>query len=261
MAEFTWQGAWNEILEEIHTYTGEPAVILFIALAAAVYLMIMNRDVRTKILVPLLILIPVVINPPLYHYVYRDLRYWRFFWLLPQSCLIAMALNDLCRRFRQPWLKCLCLAVTAAGIVLVGTNVYLREDKYSPTANPYKILQRTIDISDIILADDPHPRVVFDNKVCFETREYSGEIIQPWGRHGMTDSAEARAFYYEMISQTPKDREALFAYAEQNGYTYVSCRKHQEEKAKELKKTAKAHGYELLDTWEKYFIFRKKPAV
>ena len=65
-------------------YISEKPAFFIITVLALLYLHIFNQSVRKTIVIPILVLVPVVINPILYKYVFRDLRYWRFFGFLPK---------------------------------------------------------------------------------------------------------------------------------------------------------------------------------
>lgn len=254
--EFSLSESWAAITDWIRTYMGTPAWLLLIAGIAAVYLFIVNRDVRVRILIPLLVLAPIVINPWLYHYIYRDLRYWRFFWLIPQSVLIALAFNDLCRRFAKAWLKCLALLALSGIIVLAGYNLFQWEDWFTPAENPYKIRSRVIEICDMILEDEPQPLCLFDNIVSFETRQYSSAVRQCWTKRGMGSDPEGQQIF-DMMQEPERDWARVFEYAEKKGCTHVTVRPKKNEKIKAIRKIAKKYGYTVLGKVEKHTVFRR----
>ena len=252
---FSWAEAWKEITHEIGLYTGSSLWLLILSSAAAVYLFIARKETRRRILYPLLVLVPVIVNPVLYHYVYRDMRFWRFFWVAPQSVLVALAFIDLTARFRKGWVKCLCLLALSGIVALCGSNIFLYGE-YHPTENPYKISQRTIDICDRILADDPHPLCIFDTIVHYDARQYNGNIRQAWSKNGNGATGETKKIF-KLMQEPVRDWKTIFRFAKENGYTHVTCSPKQGETISKIRKTASKYGYKVLSRVGKHVIFHR----
>ena len=249
--------AWQEIVHWIEEYTGSNPVIFILALDAAVYLMIVSEDIRKKIIFPLIVLIPIVINPILYKYIYYDLRYWRFFWMLPDAVLIGLAVADICRRVRKAWLKCAVLVVIAASLALIGTNMFLptEENLFLPAESALKLTPETIEACETILNDNPKPRVIFNDYICIQSRQYSGDIIQMYGRDydgfiiGMTPEVReiAEVSWYTVKE---KDMDRMFQYAFDCGYTHCCLRT-----MDGLDEIAGRYGFTLLKQFGLYSIY------
>lgn len=249
--------AWQEMVRWIRDYSADgKAAILWLALASAVYLFIRHKEIRTRILIPLLVLVLLLINPILYAKVYHKLRYWRLFWMFPDCLLIGWAGVDLCGRCRGKLTKGLCLATICLVIAAAGKNVYsARAGYFSPADSLYKVSANTRMICEAILADNPHPKCIFEGGIKSETRQYSGEIEQLYGRdidgYIMKPSKEVRAFMAEWKTDPP-DNGVLFRYARENGYTHVCVypREGMEEAAEE-------NGYSVLTSVNSWTIYRR----
>ena len=135
---------WNWIVQ----YTGGFPVLPLLSIAAGIYLLTANKAFMRKLLAPTVALVVIVFNPILYSLLYANnnlpfvtsygLRYWRFFWLLPQGILIAAAAVHLMRLFSHPLIRCLGLALASAIIVLAGQNLFLDDKQFKPAVSPYK---------------------------------------------------------------------------------------------------------------------------
>ena len=250
-------------------YAGDFPVLLFLSLASALYLLIASPSFRQKLLLPIIILVVMVVNPVLYSLIYGNtslpfvtsygLRYWRFFWLLPQGILIAAAGMDLIRRFSNPLFRCLGLAVAAALIMLAGQNLYTKEKEFSPVTSAQRLKPLVEEVGSVIMADDPHPICLFDGGLSAHIRLYSGDIRQVWGRGGgwsvIPDAEAAEA--YRQLQEKPRNWAYVFDFAEQRGVTHIGYTRRDSEDQDELLALAEQHGYTLLYTSGRTNIFHK----
>ena len=249
--------AWSEIVNWINEYTGGNAVFLILAIDAAIYLMIVNKDIRKRIVIPILVLVPIVINPILYKFIYYDLRYWRLFWMLPDAVLIGLAVADICSRVRKNWFRCVCLIVIAGSLALIGTNMFLptEENLFVPATGIMKLTPETMEVCTIIREDNPNAKCIFTDYLCIQSRQFSADFTQLYGRDIdgfiMKMSKEVRkiadASWY--ISKE-KDPDLLFSYAREHDYTHICLRT-----ADEADQYAEAHGYSLLKQIGLYSIY------
>ncbi len=251
------QQAWQEMIGWMKEYAGEQPFILILAFLSLIYLFCFNKDIRVRIIVPVLFFVPIVINPLLYRIIYYKIRYWRLFWMIPDALLIGMAFIDLCRRIKPQWLKCVVLVLSAATIALAGKNVFLSEGwVIAPTDNPYGVSNVTREVCDAILQDNPHPRCIFIDWIYNQTRMYSGDIEQMYGRdydgfiYPINPEIKAAADHW---MKEPKDWEYLFAYAAEHNYTHVCM--HADPEQKEI---AKAHGFSLIAEFDWRCVFRNE---
>lgn len=251
--------AWQEIVYWIREYTGEDATMLILAIDAAIYLMIVNKDIRARIIVPLLALVPIIINPILYKHVYHDLRYWRFFWILPDTVLISLAVADICKRVQKQWVRCVSLIVIAGSLALLGTNMFLptEENLFLPAESILKLTPETIEACKAIEEDNPDAKCIFTDYICIQARQYSPRFTQLYGRDvdgfimGMDPEVREIADASWYVSKN-KDPEKLFSYARDHGYTHCCLRT-----AEEADQVAERYGYSLLKQFGLYSIYHK----
>ena len=249
--------AWREMCEWMITYTdGGNAMTLILAIAAAVYLLLFNREIRKKMIFIILLVAVLVINPVLYIYLYQGNRYWRMFWILQETVLIGACVADICRRIKKPVIKCLLLTAAVVGILLTGQNGFTKEGWFIEAQSPYKLYKETAEVCDLILADDPHPKCIIESQINCETRQYSGEIIQLWGRHGpMYERSNDTLNMYLRWNREPKQWDALFQNAGNRDVGYVCVDYNDTIPAAEA--AAAENGYELLGEAGGRVVFRK----
>ena len=250
--------ACKEMLEWMRLYAGEHPLMLILAADALILLLLANKSIRKMIGIPLLVMVPVVINPILYKYLYKDLRYWRFFWILPEAVLIGLAFAEISRKAGKQWVKCVGLVLVAGTLILAGTNPFSPDARIprplKKAENLYKINQYVKENCDIILADDPNPRCIFQGGFT-QTRQYSSDIKQLYGRdvdgYYMLPS-EAGMRVYAAWNGEPEEQEYIFSYAEENDYTHICC-----ETTEGFNEMAAAHGFSILSETEEYTIYHK----
>jgi len=231
-----------------------------VALAAAVYLWIVHKEIRWKILMPLAVMMIAVATPVAYQYSFR--RYWRMFWIFPRGILTAMAAIDLFRRFKNQWIRLAALAAAGLTIFLTGAN-WFDHGTVKPAYTAYKINEGLPELCDRMLEETSEPRAIFtDSWGPLMVRQYSSDIELLWGRNAFGTAfilplrEEAREVYNTWNTE-PKNWEYLFSYAAENGYNYIGT----QNTNKTLKKAAKKNGYEIIEKAGKYILYGKKSRV
>ena len=263
------QEACREIWNWIVQYTGGFPVLPLLSIVAGIYLLAANKAFMRKLLAPIIALVVIVFNPILYSLLYANnnlpfvtsygLRYWRFFWLLPQGILIAAAAVHLMRLFSHPLIRCLGLALASAIIVLAGQNLFLDDKQFKPAVSPYKTSRTVEVVCEKVLADNPEPICMFDSVVSSHAREYSGSIRQLWGRDGVWNvihDPEAWEAYTQLYAR-PREWEPIFAFAEQRGVTHISYIIRIKDDQEQMLAVARQHGYEELDRIDNRIILHR----
>lgn len=261
------QAIWNTAV----MYAGKHPWSLLLALAACLYLLVASPDFRKKLLLPVVLLLVLVLNPVLYSLVYGNnrlpfvngygLRYWRFFWLLPQAIVIGLAATDILRRLASSLTRCTALAVAAGIILLSGPSLYENEKLFEPTVSAYKLKKNVITVCEAILADDPHPMCLLDKTLSAQVREYSGDIHQVWGRAGVWNlvSDPEALEVYRVLRKKPRDWERIFSFARERGVTHLCFPVYKGER-KALLKAAKENGYDLLRRYGWRYLLHRTDA-
>jgi hypothetical protein len=258
-----------EIWGHVKNYVGESPLILILSLVACLYLLIVSRTFRRKLLLPIVILVVMVFNPVLYSLIYGNnnlpfvtqygLRFWRFMWMLPQAILISLAVMDLARRLPRPWMRCGALVLVAGIIIGPGQNIYRSTKVFKPAISGYKISNTAEYVCKTVLEDDPQPLCMFDGAISAQAREYDGHIRQLWGRNGSWNvvwDPEAWEVYNMLISR-PRNWEPIFAFAEQRGVTHISFTMEESENGEQMRSVAGQHGYTVFATKGKRSILHR----
>ena len=197
---------WKEMTNWIYQYYGDQ-IFLIMAVGSYLYLFVHCKNTRRKLLYPLLLIVLCLLNPVFYKFIFSKGRYWRFFWTLPNVIVIAYVITEFIRKSKRKWEKASVLIAFVLLIVVKGTNVY-KHGIFIKTQNEYKISQDTKNVCDMILSDSDNPKCVMPQELYCETRQYSGHIMQLYGRSAeggyiIPIDEEQRKIYEELMQPQP----------------------------------------------------------
>lgn len=163
--------------------TGHVFFIAFPFLLCGLFICLKGR--RIRFLVPALLMTLAILNPIFYR-VWTDLglyAYWRILWVVPVIPVLAAIVPCLTERIRNPWLKTLAILAGVGCAFLGGTFLYgSLAGSFVKATNTAKVPEMAVQAADKLLRLDPHPRAVLQYPLGTYVRQYTGEIVQPYGR-------------------------------------------------------------------------------
>ena len=201
-------GIFREALVIFKNYGGN-GYLLYLFVAALIYLLFAEKDMRKKIVVaiiPAIILVGFFV--PFTRIVYVAVvdddggdTYYRLLWLLSMGICIAYAG---CKLFAEH--KRIGVVVISALIIFCGSLVY-KNQYVSKAENLYHIPQVVVDICDKIKPEDGEPRVraVFPDELIHFVRQYDTDIMMPYGRDTVHNE------YYHAVREVYKKPEVIVA--------------------------------------------------
>ena len=219
MDSFSVIGNW------ISKYIGD-GIFFIVVLVAAVYICVFMRGVIGKFIIPIVVCIVAVANPLSFDLVFRHVIYWRLFWMVPDSILIAVAGAHLAHRWNSDLLRVLLGAGMVTVILLTGRNVY-SEAGFEVALNPEKLSQGVVKVADAMLALDANPKCFVRDRYLIEIRQYSGDIELYYGRDIdgyiiRTNAAKKKVReILEADFTKPEEYEDLVKRAYKNGYDFI----------------------------------------
>lgn len=153
--------------------------------------------------------------------------YWRMFWLLPVTIIIAYVFTKLFDYANGIIKKCLLFVIIMVLIVDCGSRIY-NSTNFQPATNPYKLNQTVVDAADIIRAHADEYGVedigvLPADLFALELRIYDASIRMPYGRdmlRGQNKNKTALEIYYCM-NVAEADRKTLKEYAKKGNYQYL----------------------------------------
>ena len=242
-----------EILEYIKDYY-RGSILLLLTICAVVILLLMEKELRRALIYPLILIVLVIVNPLLYHFVFRRIIYWRLFWMVPNGLLIATAVTKLLERKKCRIIGVIVLALVCLLVVCKGNNVY-KSGVLTGKQNDHKIPQNTKAVCEALFKYDPKPNCIMPIELAVEAREYSGEIMNLYGRNYYAEYiTEIEGFDKriadEMIAEQP-DYEYVLFYAKEKGRQFVITR----EKSPIEAQLQERYGYWYRENVNGYHIY------
>lgn len=214
----------NIIKEELNMYYGD-YIILVMTILACIFLVIEDKETKKKFIYPLFVMVFCIICPVLYKFVFKNIIYWRLFWILPDAILISLAIVKLIKKVKSNLIKLVFFALSVVVIVIIGSNVFTKAI-YTQIKNGYKISQDAVDVCEIILNTDEEPRCIMPKSIYSEIRQYSGDLTLMYGRNVQGYIGEASILdeyiYKKMKSKSPQ-YETILAVAKKENYNFIVC--------------------------------------
>lgn len=251
-------GIFMECWVSLELFFGNP-LLAFLLVASVIYIIVCEKSLKKKILLgvlPLLILAGFLL--PVTKIVYVAAfdegsdTYYRVLWLLPMYIVIGYAVCKLIFSFGSKWKQRVALVASLVIIVLSGSLVYLNQ-YMSPAQNLYHIPQNVIDICDEILPAEGEPRVraVFPSELVHFVRQYSTNILMPFGREMVVTQWDYYNEVYEAMEKPEVvDADVLLEATRKAGVQYIIL-----SKDRKIDKNLTTLGLKLMATVDNYYIY------
>ncbi len=185
--------------------------------------------------------------------------YWRMFWLLPTSIVIAYTAVLILMEAEKKGRRLLLFLFMAVMIAMTGTIVY-NGSMFSPKQNNYKIPQDVVDICDIIEADAAaggitEKKLITVNDLLSFVRQYDADIKMPYGYNAVKglkiDRANAGEIF-RIMSGAEKNWEALSFYGAMEGCNYLAYPADDG-----VAEAVSSCGYEKIGSNAAYYVYRQ----
>ena len=251
-------GIFMECWVSLKLFFGNPFLAILLV-ASALYIAICEKDLKKKIMLgvlPLVILAGFLF--PVTKIVYVAAfdegsdTYYRLLWLVPMYLVIGYALCKIVTGFAKELWQRVALVAALVVVVLSGSLVYLNQ-YMSVAENLYHIPQNVIDVCDVILPEDGEPRVraVFPSEMVHYVRQYSTDILMPYGRDMIVTQWDYYNEVYEVYEKPETiDAEVLLDATRKSGTRYIIL-----PSDRKINKNLTTLGLKLIDTVDKYYIY------
>lgn len=185
--------------------------------------------------------------------------YWRIFWLLPTSIVIAYAAVLILMEIEKKWKRYVMIGFMAVIIYMSGTIVY-NASTFDYKQNHYNIPQDVVDICDIIERDAEEngieeKKLIIQNELLSYVRQYDADIKMPYGYNavkGLEIDGTGANEIFNIMSGEDKNMEALSYYAVMEGCNYLAYQTDGGMAAK-----AAEYGYVKVGSNASYSVYRQ----
>jgi len=173
--------ALGDMMRWLDLYAAD-GVLLIVVLVCLILLTVMSRNDRRRLFWPLVIGAAVILNPVLYYFVYCRIIYWRLFWLLPDTVIIALTCVRILERLPARMIRVPVFLILCALIMFVGRYTY-GDSSFTKNANPEGVSDSTRAVADYLLSREESPRCLTESSLYMELRQYDGNIRLVYGRN------------------------------------------------------------------------------
>lgn len=174
--------------------------------------------------------------------------YYRFFWMLPMSLVIAYAAVEVYHLCQGKY-KRLAIVGLVLCMILSGDFVY-DNWRYSKAENVYHVPDSVVDICDLMHAEGREVMAAFPMDLLQYVRQYDSTICMPYGRNILVVNWGINHPLYEAIEAETVDLTILGEIAAMYNCAYVVLAE-----AKKCEGDLSGAGYVLKDTLHGYHIY------
>lgn len=212
----------SAVLEDIALYNND-SIFMGLFFVALIGLWITEKDKRIKIiLVYLSVALIFVFLNPVYAWIGMKVdneAYYRVWWTLPMGIVVCYSVVKAVIYFRKLASKCLVLILALVVIVSNGKFVYTNTI-YFKASNAYHMPQMVIDVAEALRMDNYNPKAVLPAELLSFIRQYTAEIIMPYGRNiletrwgfssPLYDCMEAEVYVAEDIAKYAREETCVY---------------------------------------------------
>ena len=174
--------------------------------------------------------------------------YYRFFWMLPVTLVIAYTSVQVYHLYQGKYRALLAIGLVMV-IMLSGDFVY-NNWRYSKAENEYHVPQEVVELCDLMHVDGREVLALFPEELMQYVRQYDSTICLPYGRNVLVDEWRINHPLHDIMEATVVDCNILSEMAVQYRCAYVVLR---EESQTVGDITLK--GYVLKDTVSGYCVY------
>lgn len=154
--------------------------------------------------------------------------YWRMFWLLSVTILIAYVMTKIWKDAKGRMTQ-ICVFFILVFVISNFGNIVYNETTFVESTNPYKLNQNVIEVCDAVKVHAQENGVteygiIAPNELVMEIRQYDGLMRMPYGRdmiRGMGMYGLPEAIYVRM-NAAPLDTNTIADLAREGNYQYLA---------------------------------------
>ena len=234
----------------------------YLLFAAALLFLILKRDdkVKLKLLVGYTLLFAAVYICPLtarisLKYCIGGFVYWRMFWILPTSVILAYVAVSVCTAGKKKTIQAVCASLLMALIIVTGKNPYVGGQAiYQKSVNMQKLPADACQISNLIAdtrAEGETALAVMPEDLVGYVRQYDASIRLLYGRRSKSEKP-VRKIRRQMRKEQPKIKK-LIRRIRQQGVNYLVFLADEQQDAK-----IQRNGFEKIGKVGGYSVYKDK---
>ncbi len=174
--------------------------------------------------------------------------YYRFFWMLPMTLVIAYTAVQVYHLYRGKYRGLVAVGLVAV-LMLSGDFVY-NNWRYTKAENEFHVPDSVVEICDSMHAEGREVLALFPMELMQYVRQYDSTICMPYGRNVLVEDWNINHPLYDMMEAEVVDCDALGEAASLYACSYVVLGEN-----RDVVGDLTAGGYVLKDTIHGYEIY------
>ena len=228
-------------------------ILTALYVCALIFLFFHEKENYKRILLIYLPLfwIAILLLPFTYHLVAEIIDeelYYRFFWMLPMTLVIAYTLVQLYHLYQGRYKKL--LAVGMVTVIIVSGDFVYNNWRYSKAENIYHAPECVVQICDLMHIEGREVMALFPMELMQYVRQYDSGVCMPYGRNVLVTDWKIEHPLYELMEAEIVDADSLGELALQSGCVYIVMHKD-----REMSGTLEDSGYGLITTIQEYRVY------
>lgn len=169
---------------QIYTTYG---IIQLLLISALIIILIYNKKTENiHLALYVVFILAIILFPPmafvLAKYFIGSAVYWRIFWLIPCSILIALVGTKIIEKFSGKFKKNLFLIALILVVILGGKNIF-NINNFNKSTNLYKLPSEVIEICEMVAPNGGSTKIVVPETIVSYIRQYNSNIDLLYGRN------------------------------------------------------------------------------
>lgn len=211
------------VFEDIALYNNDSILmVLFFAVLIGLWITEKNKKLKTVLVYLSVALIFTFLNP-VYAWVAMKVdqeAYYRVWWALPMGLVVCYGVVKTVSHFKKMISKILVIVLAVLVIVTNGKFVYTNTI-YFKSSNAYHLPQMAIDVAEALRMDNYNPKAVLPAELLSFVRQYTAEIIMPYGRNILVSRWGFSSPLYDCMEAEVYVAEDIAKYAREETCVYV----------------------------------------
>ena len=249
-------------------------LMLAVFLAAAVFIIVSERDLPKKVLFGIWPVVMVVAFLfPVTKMIFVKVpgfdegrEYYRLLWLMPQYIVLAYAACLLLNKIKSDAVKRAVAVIMLLVIVFTGKYVYTEGVYMKKAENLYHIPQEVIDICELVAPEDEEERitVAFPEELAWFVRQYDSNILMPYGADYIEEG------YLEPVYNAYKNVEEVNGVGVLNADQLIEATRFnvciyvvvpEDTETRKMSKNLETLGLKLVDKVGRYYVYKDPVAI
>ncbi|MEI8198966.1 MAG: hypothetical protein WCG21_02805 [Eubacteriales bacterium] len=232
-------------------------MLLYISSLIYIYATEKKKIIRDLLFYYPLLVLAVIFNPLIAYVIMKFIEnqvYWRMFWILLLTIIIAYAATMIVQRISRNYGKVV-VTLFIIIIMILGGKFIFTPANYSTSFNWYKLPVQTIEVCNIIENDsNTKIRVVVPADLEVSVRQYDANIQMPYGRDGYDNTgalSETGRAFHSLMQDSVLNVELISSYMRGFECNYIVIKK-----TTVLSENLEISGYKFVASTDSYNIYR-----